>query len=246
MSLSPDVARTRQTREQIEELLRDPRRLGPDYAPIHSLPDGQLVGYKATGRGAPGTSVADTLSLLNGARSLGLVERLDWAFRALAIQDMLARPGLELHLTPEPETFLTPCPPRLAAVVARGNRELRIAAEVHGEAFADGVRLLEGAAEIRSWGWRIVLTDVADDETALRRADQLKPDIIQLDLRRPGRSDSDEHHGVRRLRAIAEESGAALMAVGADSATLRERAIGLGATLGRGDAFGPPGDLPAV
>src|ERR1700735_3390562 len=98
MSLGHDVAETRRTRELIEHLLHEPRRLGPDYAPIHSLPDGALVGYKATGRGAQGTDIADTLSLLDGARSLGLVERLDWAFRALAIEDMLSRPHLALHL----------------------------------------------------------------------------------------------------------------------------------------------------
>jgi EAL domain-containing protein (putative c-di-GMP-specific phosphodiesterase class I) len=244
MSLGPDVVQTRRVREQIEQLLHEPRRLGPDYAPIHSLSDGTLVGYKATGRGAEGTGVADTLSLLAGARSLGLVERLDWAFRALAIEDMLTRPASELHLTPEPETYLTPCPPRLAGTIARGNRELRIAAEVHEDAFAAGISLAAGIEEIRSWGWRIVLADIADDDHALARAAAIKPDVVQLDLRLAGRADSDEHHGVRRLRAIAEQSGAAIMAVGVDSPSARERASSLGATLARGDDLGFPGVLP--
>lgn len=246
MSLGPDVAQTRHTREQIEHLLHEPRRLGPDYAPVYSLPDATLVGYKATGRGAEGTELADTLSLLNGARSLGLVERLDWAFRALAVEDMLARPQLELHLTPEPETFLTPCPPRLAATISRGNRELRIAAEVHEDAFAAGIEVVKGVEEIRSWGWRIVLADIADDAQALARASEIRPDVVQFDLRRAGRTDSDEHHGVRRLRAIAAESGASIMAIGVDSPSARERAASIGASLARGGDFGFAGPLPDI
>jgi EAL domain-containing protein (putative c-di-GMP-specific phosphodiesterase class I) len=245
MSLGHDVAETRRTRELIEQLLHEPRRLGPEYAPIHSLPDGTLVGYKATGRGAQGTDIADTLSLLNGARSLGLVERLDWAFRALAIEDMLARPQLALHLTPEPETYLTTCPPRLTGTVARGNRELRIFAEVHEDAFGPDIALTAGIAEIRGWGWQIILADVADDERALRRAAELTPDIVQFDLRRAGRADSDEHHGVRRLREIAEQSGAVIMAVGVNTPSARERATRLGATLARGEDFGQAGALAA-
>jgi EAL domain-containing protein (putative c-di-GMP-specific phosphodiesterase class I) len=108
MPLSTEVERTHRTRDLVEQLINDPRRLGPDYEPIVALADQSLVAVKSTGRGTPGTDLADTLALLDGARSLGLVERLDWAFRALAFDDMAARPDLELHITPEPETFGTP------------------------------------------------------------------------------------------------------------------------------------------
>lgn len=244
MALRTDVAQTYRTRELIEELLADPRELGPDYAPIHSLVDGGLVGYKATGRGAAGTALADTLSLLDGARSLGLVERLDWAFRALAVQDLLAFPELELHLTPEPETFATVCPPRLAAVMSRARQELQMAAEVHPEAFKPGVALEAGIAEIRDWGWRVVLADVADHPAVLDRAAEIRPDVVQIDLGLAGRGDSDEHHGVRRLRELATEVGATVMALGIDTPSAAERARALGATLGRGGIFGLPGPLP--
>ena len=67
---------------------------------------------------------------------------------------MLPRPHLALHLTPEPETFDSLCPPRFAGLMGRANRELTIAAEVHAEAFADGVALDAGIGEIREWGWQ--------------------------------------------------------------------------------------------
>lgn len=245
MALSTELAETQRTRELIEALLADPRQLGPDYAPIHALQTGALVGYKATGRGAPGTALADTLTLLDGARSFGLVERIDWAFRALAVEDMLDNTGGELFITPEPETFGTACPPRFAGMMGRAQRDLLIAAEVHDEAFAPGVRLDDGISEIRNWGWRVVLADIADDDRALARASAISPDVVQIDLRRAGRAEGDEHHGVQRLLALAAQCDATLMAVGVDSPSARERAVTLGASLVRGDLFGVPGALPS-
>jgi EAL domain-containing protein (putative c-di-GMP-specific phosphodiesterase class I) len=243
MPLSADLEHTYRTRELMEGLLTDPRQLGPDYQPIHSLADGGLIGYKATGRGAPGTELADTLSLLDGARSLGFVERIDWAFRALAVEDMLLRPALELHLTPEPETFGTPCAPRFAGLMGRANRELRVAAEFHQEAFADGVALEAGLGEVREWGWQVVLADIADDDVALRRAAQISPDIVQIDLRLAGRADSDQPHGVQRLLALANDCGSRIMALGVDSPSRLDQAAELGASAARGGVFGHPGSL---
>lgn len=245
MQLHDELERTHHTRELINALLADPRQLGPDYEPIHSLADGEpLVGYKATGRGAAGTELADTLTLLDGARSLGFVERIDWAFRALAMEDMLQRPDLALHLTPEPETFDALCPPRFAGLISRANRELTIAAEVHADAFAPNVALETGIGDIREWGWQVVLADIADDDQALVRAPRLAPDIVQIDLRLAGRAHGAEHHGVRKLLALAKNCGAAVMALGVDSAAAHEAAATLGATTARGEVFGLAGPLP--
>jgi EAL domain-containing protein (putative c-di-GMP-specific phosphodiesterase class I) len=246
MQLCDELERTHRMRELIDALLADPRQLGPDYQPIHSLADGSLLGYKATGRGAPGTELADTLSLLDGARSLGFVERIDWAFRALAVEDMLLRPDLALHLTPEPETYDAPCPPRFAGIMSRANRELTIAAEVHAEAFADGVALTAGIREIRDWGWQVVVADIADDHVALERAYVIAPDVVQIDLRLPGRAEGEDHHGVKALMALAHDWDASVMALGVDSPAARARAVTLGATAARGAMFGFPGPLPSA
>jgi EAL domain-containing protein (putative c-di-GMP-specific phosphodiesterase class I) len=159
---------------------------------------------------------------------------------------MLPRPDLALHLTPEPETYVAACPPRFAGVMSRANRELTIAAEVHAEAFADGVELEAGIREIRDWGWGVVMADIADDEVALERAPTIQADIVQIDLRLPGRAESDEHHGVRRLIALAHEWGASVMALGVDSQAARNRAVTLGANAARGAMFGFPGPLPGA
>jgi EAL domain-containing protein (putative c-di-GMP-specific phosphodiesterase class I) len=244
MPLSTDMERTFRTRDLVEALINDPRQLGPDYEPIVALSDQSLVAVKSTGRGTPGTDLADTLALLDGARSLGLVERLDWAFRALTFDDMVARPDLELHITPEPETFGTPCPPRFSGAITRGRRELSVAAELHADSFGSGVALEKGLREIREWGWRVVLADVGDDDTAVTGAAVVRPDVVQIDMRLPGRRVNELPAGVRRLISMAKDTGAQLMALGVDGHAARSAALELGCDLARGALFGRPGPLP--
>ncbi|MGZ4590898.1 MAG: EAL domain-containing protein [Actinomycetes bacterium] len=242
MSLTDALDQTRRTRVLVEELIADPAQLGPDFQPIRHLTENTVVGWKATGRGRAGTELADTLALLTEAASLGLVERLDWAFRCLAF-DRAVDAGLDvpLHITPEPETFTGPCPPRLAVAFGRGRRELRVAAELHDDSFTDVGRLRAAVAEYRGWGWSIVLADVADVPEATRAMSWLRPDIVQVDLSLPARIASP---AVRRLVATATEIGAEVMALGVDTPVRRAEAVELGATVGRGNLLGSPGPVP--
>jgi EAL domain-containing protein (putative c-di-GMP-specific phosphodiesterase class I) len=244
VTLSDQLDQTRRTRALVEELIADPGQLGPDFAPIRRLDDDALVGWKATGRGLPGTELADTLALLAGAASLGLVERLDWAFRCLAF-DRAVDAGVDvpLHITPEPETFVSACPPRLAVSFGRGRRALSVAAEIHDDAFADLGRLRAALDEFRGWGWAIVLADVSDLPEATQAMSWLSPDVVQVDLSIAGRLRSP---AVRRMVATAAECGAQVMALAVDSPLRRSEAVELGATLGRGTLFGAPSPRPYI
>lgn len=241
-SLVTSLDRTRRTRALVEELINDPAQLGPDFQPVRRLTDNAVVGWKATGRGRPGTELADTLALLGEAASLGLVERLDWAFRALVFdRAVLAGVRETVHLTPEPQTYLSACPPRLAVSVGRGRRELAVAAEVHDDGLADLRLLQQAVAEMRGWGWQIVFADVADERDALHAVDLIRPDVVQVDLSRAGR------RGSAAVAAFLEAGlsvGAEVMALGVDSAGQRAEALALGATVGRGLLLGTPGPLP--
>lgn len=244
MTLSDTTDRIRRDRELLEQLIDDPTPLGPDFAPVRSLTDETLIAYKATGRGQIGTELNSTLALLSSAQSSGLVERLDWSFRCLAF-DVATEAGLdvELHLTPEPETFLSMCPPRLTTSFGRGRRLHKIGCEVHAAGFAEDS--LESAAnEWRGWGWKIIVADVSElvDPAFLRRLSQLQPDVVQVDLGKP-RRESDL--GVAQLLAWATESGVAIHALGVDNDVRRQQAIDLGAVAGRGLLFGPPGAITA-
>jgi EAL domain-containing protein (putative c-di-GMP-specific phosphodiesterase class I) len=248
VTLAEQLDSNRRTRTAIEDLIADPAQLGPDFQPIVPLgPDagatrGQPVGWKATGRGKAGSTVADTLSLLSGAQSLGLVERLDWAFRCHAF-DVALRDGLtgELHLTPEPETFGSACPPRLAVAWGRGRRSLQVVAELHLDAFADLDSLHAAVDEMRAWGWRLAVADLSADRHVLSQLKWLRPEYVELDVSKPERL-SD--HAVRSWLAGATETGATVMAVGVGSEAARAAAVQAGASCGRGTLLGEPGDLP--
>ena len=242
MTLTDELEQTRRRRVLVETLIAHPDQLGPDFAPIRRLADDELMGWKATGRGLAGTELADTLSLLAGAASLGLVERLDWAFRCLAFDRAVsANVDVPLHITPEPDTFVSACPPRLAVSFGRGRRALSVAAEIHDDAFADVGRLRSALHEFREWGWAIVLSDLTDSPEATQAMSWLSPDVVQVDLSIPGR---DKSPAVRRLVATAAECGAEVMALGVDSPVRRSVALELGATLGRGRLFGAPRPQP--
>jgi EAL domain-containing protein (putative c-di-GMP-specific phosphodiesterase class I) len=242
VTLSAELEHSRRTRAAIEALIATPQMLGPDFQPIRRFSDGELVGYKATGRGAPGTEVGDTLSLLRGAQSLGLVERLDWSFRCHAF-DVAVDAGLDVpvHLTPEPETFGSMCPPRLAVSFSRGRRELTVVAEIHEDSLAEGDRLRAAIDEMRGWGWRFSLADLADVPAASSALGWIAPAFVQVDLSTPGRLDQP---AVRRWLDSAGEHGVEVMALGVDSAALRDEAVAAGATCGRGAVIGAAGDLP--
>ena len=242
MNLLDTTEKLRRDRVLIEDLIEDPSRLGPDFQPIRRLTDDTLVGYKATGRGQRGTELDSTLALLQSAQSSGLVERLDWAFRCLAF-DVFAHQGIgtELHLTPEPETYGSPCPPRLATSFGRGRRELKVAAEVHDYGLLHP-RLDGAVAEWRSWGWQLVLGDITHvlDTALLRRLDVLRPDVVQVNVARPGCA-SDP--AVAALLTWAAGSGAVVHATGVDLEAGRAVAIELGAAAGRGRLLGAPAPL---
>ena len=227
-------------RALIEALIDDPSRLGPDLQPLKDLTSDAVVGWKATGSGQRGTDLDSTLALLVSAQSTGLLERLDWSFRCLAFEAFAASDLTgELHLTPEPDTFGSPCPPRLATTFGRARRALRIAAEVHDEAFAHP-GLEAAVAEWRGWGWRVVVSDVAHlaDAALLRRLDLLRPDVVSVDVSRPANARLEE------LLAWAGVAGVELHATGVDSDAGRRQALALGATVGRGRLLGGPSRLP--
>lgn len=243
-ALSAGLDETRRTRELVEALIAQPARLGPDFMPIRRLDAAApglapLLGWKATGRGEHGTEVADTLSLLEQAAALGLVERLDWAFRCHTF-DVSLDAGLvgELHLTPEPETFGGACPPRLAVSWLRGRRALSVCAELHADAFDDEPRLLAAVEEMQGWGWQVVYADLLGSDslgTALRLMPRLRPAYVQVDLASAARHGQD---AVGRLLDAGGENGAQTMALGVDTTARLDEALGLGAAYGRGLLIG--------
>jgi EAL domain-containing protein (putative c-di-GMP-specific phosphodiesterase class I) len=215
VSLADQLEQARRTRTAIEDLIAHPDLLGPDLQPVRRLSDGVLVGHKATGRGRAGTEVGDTLSLLEGAKTLGLVERLDWAFRCHTFRIALGRADIgELHLTPEPETFGAACPPRLTEIWFKGRRELDVVAELHGDAFMQLDALRRACDEMRGWGWRFAVADLADAPTIVDHLAWVRPAYVEVDLTDIRRLDAPS---VRAWVKAGRAAGATVLAVNVDS-----------------------------
>jgi hypothetical protein len=239
--LTDALERTRHTRTLVEDLISHPEQLGPDFTPIRRIDDldtvltrAPLLGWKATGRGRPGTAVADTLALLDEARRLGLVERLDWSFRCHTF-DLATQASLqgELHLTPEPETFGAPCPPRLAVSFLRGRRALAVCAELHEDSFVDERRLRVAVDQMREWGWQFVYADLGGtpaERSALELMEWIRPAYVQVNFASPHRSAA--------LVQGASRIGATLMGIGVDSAPALAQARDLGIRWARGALLG--------
>jgi EAL domain-containing protein (putative c-di-GMP-specific phosphodiesterase class I) len=238
MSLTDDLERTRSTRAAIEQLIAKPALLGPDFQPVRRLVDNTVIAYKATGSPKANSVIGDTLALLDGANSLGLTERLDWAWRCHTFDVALdAGLAVELHLTPEPATYNVPCPSRLVLSFGRGRRELRVVAELHADAFNDLGHLRRAVEEMRGWGWGLSVADLADDESIVRALPWLRPEYVQVDVSRIGRAVAPQ---TRTWVDAGRSIGAQVMALGVDTGRQRLEAVTLGADCGRGMALGRP------
>lgn len=72
----------------VAEALR-PGGIHAVYQPLVHLETGQVLGYKALGRGPAGTSLASPVELLAAARPAGLLTEVDWACRAATFRGAL-------------------------------------------------------------------------------------------------------------------------------------------------------------
>jgi EAL domain-containing protein (putative c-di-GMP-specific phosphodiesterase class I) len=90
-----------------------------------------------------------------------------------------------------------------------------------------------------------VLADLVDlsDDAGLSAIDEVAPDVVQLDVSKPGRSPDAMAPEVRAWIDAARSHGAELMALGVDSSHARAAAVALGCTTARGLLLGAPGAL---
>ncbi len=243
-ALTDVVERLARNRSIVQDLIDSPDHLTVGFEPMIDIATGAVVAYRSRTRGSTEAGTANHAELIAASEGTGLLERLDWSYRVhvLALARGLTLP---LHLTPEPVTYGSPCPPRLAAAFGEARRSLTLAAELPLAAYDDPSSLLRGVAEHRQWGWRVVSDDVGDSPAALGLLDEIRPDWIRLDLDLPGRQPASLAPGVQQMLDWARASGATVLGHGVDSPSRRSAAEELGATVIRGGVVGTPGSLPA-
>jgi EAL domain-containing protein (putative c-di-GMP-specific phosphodiesterase class I) len=131
----------------------------------------------------------------------------------------------------------------LSVPFVRARRELDLAAEVPIAAFDEEGLLLAGVNQFRSYGWLVVIDDVADHPDGLALASQVKPDWVRLDMDLPGRTPPVSEN-VATMVDWAKAHDVAVLAHGVSSATRKEAAVRLGAAFARGSLIGTAADLP--
>ncbi len=231
-------------RQAIEDLIANPSRQSYRFEPIVALGSEEVVGYRSRSAGQIGTGLHTTSALIDSAVAAGLLDRLDWSIRTFLMGYALER-GLrqQLHFTPEPATYGHPCPTDLSLPFVRARQELTLAAEIPIAAFDDEWQLRSGVNQFQSYGWLIVVDDVADHPSGLKLAEQIRPSWLRLDMDLPGRIPPVSPN-VERMLEWATANDVAVLAHGVNSTARMDAAVALGATFARGSLIGTAQDLP--
>jgi EAL domain-containing protein (putative c-di-GMP-specific phosphodiesterase class I) len=227
----------------------DRRAVVSVFQPLVEIGTGRVLGYEALSRGPAGTRWESPATLFAEARAAGRDAELDWVCRASAYRAALDAgldAGVALFVNMEPESWRTPCPPDLRAVVERAHERLHVITEMTERAIAeDPAALLSATAHCRAVGWGVALDDVGANPASLALMPFVRPDVVKLDmqlLRAP-----DDPHTARVVAAVAayaESTGAVVLAEGIETQRHLATARVMGATVGQGWRFGHPGPLP--
>jgi EAL domain-containing protein (putative c-di-GMP-specific phosphodiesterase class I) len=219
--------------------------LAPLYQPVVSLPGGATVGFEALARW-PTLNNPEPLAVFARAVAAGRVDQLD-----RACIDAAVRGALDAGL-PRGTLLLVNCEPvsefvRRADddVLARGHAEFRLMFELTERSLLTHPHaLLRKVAALRSDGFAIALDDVGAHPDSLALLDVISPDVIKLDLDLvQSQPRYDQARTLAAIFAHHERTGAIILAEGIETAEHLQHALALGASLGQGFRFGPPGPL---
>jgi EAL domain-containing protein (putative c-di-GMP-specific phosphodiesterase class I) len=229
--------------------LLDRRAVRTVFQPIIDLDNGDIVAFEALTRGPEHSVFADPAVLFDEAYRADRAVELDWVCRTAAMAEAMAAglpPSVPLFVNVEPLSFGSTCPSDLTDIIERARHELRILFEVTERSLAgDTAGLLNAVARARTQSTGVALDDVGADPTSLAMMPLVRPDVIKLDL-----SLVQGWPTLRRARIInavqseVERSGAVVVAEGIETAYHADVARAMGASLGQGWYFAPPGRLP--
>jgi EAL domain-containing protein (putative c-di-GMP-specific phosphodiesterase class I) len=233
----------------LEHAVRN-RRIRVDYQPIVRLDSAEVVAFEALPCVPPGCPFDTPAAMFAAAGEAGLTAELDQVAHAVAYRDALAarlHPSVSLFVKADPRELDDDAPPDLAELVALAHTRIRVFLEVDAQAMtAAPAQTLAGIEKARANGWGIAWDRADDTPDAFALIPFARPDLVKMSL-----AVARDHTGptadrlVNAVRAYAENWGASIVVTEiADEEDLHV-AIGVGATLGQGALYGPPGPLPA-
>lgn len=247
---SSDAARTvtvpvsRAVREDIQAILAD-KLLLTAFQPVHSLPDGDVVGVEALTRFV-GEDGAGADVWFREAAEAGLGTELEIAALHCALtaaKDVPHDMYVALNLTPG-----TSRDPRVRNLLAASSlAPERIIVELTGSLEAtEGQSSDDGLEPLRALGLRVAVSASGAGFVSMDRITELRPDIIKLDRHLiQGIEGSDgQRIRARAVVELAREVGAAVVAEGIETTEELEEVTALKVTAAQGYLLGRPSVHP--
>ncbi len=214
------------------------------FQPIVTLPDGELVGFEALGRGRHSTLSPNPGDLFRLAEKYGRERELSWAFRKAAIRDLIHLPDrrlIFLNLHPA-EIWDDHLVHHLGELRSFFRPHQRMILEINESSVAN----LEGMQRLRQ---QLVELDIGlafDDfgvgQTRLLELAEIPPDFIKLDMtliRDLGEAKVRQEI-VQSLCQMIKNRGVQLIAEGIETQDEAEVCTRLGCNLGQGFLFERP------
>jgi EAL domain-containing protein (putative c-di-GMP-specific phosphodiesterase class I) len=232
-----------------DQILRD-RAVTTVFQPIVRIDTHEIVGFEALARGPVGSPWAAPATLFAEAYRSGRASELDWVCRASATRAFLAAgmpDSTALFVNVEPTSLGSACPPDLvdSIVAAAAGRRHMVLELTERSVARDPAGMLTAVETARRASMGIALDDVGVDPASLAMMPLIRPDVIKLDLTViQGRTTQAVATIVNAVMAEAERTGAAILAEGIESEHHVRVAQAMGATLGQGWLYGPPGSPP--
>ncbi|MER7282933.1 EAL domain-containing protein [Dactylosporangium sp. NPDC000244] len=229
----------------IERVLAE-RAVTPLFQPIVELAGLRPIGVEALSRGPAGSGLWRARDLFAAAVAAGRLAELDalCAERALETARAADAPPPLVFVNAEPAVINQPLSARVRELMT--DAPFRMVLEYTERALsAHPAALLQLAATVQAHGHCLALDDVGADPMSLAFLPLLEPEVVKLDLqllRAPHAPRTVEV--VAAVNAVAEQTGALIVAEGIETPQDLANARALGAHWGQGLLFGEPAPLP--
>lgn len=220
------------------------------FQPIVVLPNAEVIGYEALGRGRYPGLPESPLDLFQIAAGLGVEAELSRLFRSKAVELVAARTGFpNLFLNTHPAELGVPGLPESIAELKRRAPELVLTLEIHEAAIVKVAHIGELRKHLREFGIGLAYDDFGAGQARLLELGEVPPDLLKFDARFVRGLDTAPDSKRRLLRSlvgIAKDLGVEPLAEGVETAAEAEACLAAGFTRAQGYHFGRPAPLPPV
>ncbi|MGI5238070.1 EAL domain-containing protein [Dactylosporangium sp. CA-139066] len=230
----------------IERVLAQ-RAVAPLFQPIVELRSLRPVGVEALARGPAGSGMWHARELFAAAVAAGRLAELDTLCAERALEAARAAAVPLVFVNAEPAVVDQALSPRLLELMTQGPPFRMVLEYTERALSARPAALLQLAAAIQAHGHGLALDDVGADPMSLAFLPLLEPEVVKLDLqllRAPHAPRTVEV--VAAVSAVAEQSGAVIVAEGIETPEDLANARALGAHWGQGLLFGGPAPIELV